>query len=266
MNPIRRRPLPFVLAASEHGTLIVNRNDYRMADTVRGYGVGFQILNTSVFDPEEVNDVLALLNFRRQFFGAGVVAIDCGANIGVHTIEWAKLMHEWGTVIAIEAQERIFYALAGNIAINNCFNATAINAAIGSAVGTMRIPKPNYSKPSSFGSLELKQNNKNEFIGQEISYAPEHCQQIAVVSVDGFNLPRLDFIKIDVEGMELEVLEGARQSITLHKPQMLIEAIKSDKKAITDFLETNGYEYFQAGINILAIHGSDPTREQVKQV
>jgi FkbM family methyltransferase len=51
------------------------------------------------------------------------VAIDCGANIGTHTIEWAKKMTGWGAVIGIEAQERIFYALAGNIAINNCFNA-----------------------------------------------------------------------------------------------------------------------------------------------
>jgi len=265
MSPIRR-PLPFVLAASGHGTLIVNRNDYKMLDAGRGYGVGFQILNSSFFDPEEVNDVLALLDFRRQFFGDGVVALDCGANIGVHTIEWAKFMHGWGAVMAIEAQERIFYALAGNVAINNCFNATVINAAIGSATGSMHIPRPDYLKPSSFGSLELKQHEKNEFIGQAVSYDPEHCHQVPVVSVDAFNLARLDFIKIDVEGMELDVLEGARQSIALHKPQMLIESIKSNKDEIIDFLGNNGYEYFEAGINILAIHRSDPACEQVRRL
>ena len=49
-----------------------------------------------------------------------------------------------------------FYALAGNIAINNCFNARAINAAVSSTCGTMRIPSLDYRKPASFGSLELK--------------------------------------------------------------------------------------------------------------
>ena len=47
--------------------------------------------------------------------GDGVVAVDGGANIGVHTIEWATAMTGWGSVIAIEPQERIYYALAGTL-------------------------------------------------------------------------------------------------------------------------------------------------------
>ena len=77
-----------------------------------------------------------ILALRRRHYGEGVLAIDCGANIGVHTIEWAKAMTGWGSVLAIEAQERIYYALAGNIAINNCFNAFAIHAAVSSESGT----------------------------------------------------------------------------------------------------------------------------------
>jgi hypothetical protein len=45
------RKLAFVLASSNHGTMIVNRFDYRMVDSQRGYGVGFQILNAACFDP-----------------------------------------------------------------------------------------------------------------------------------------------------------------------------------------------------------------------
>ena len=44
-------------------------------------------------------------------------------------------MTGWGIVIAIEAQERIYYALAGNLALNNCFNARAIHAAVSTAPG-----------------------------------------------------------------------------------------------------------------------------------
>src|SRR5262249_55131898 len=105
-NP--KRKIAFVLAASDHGTMIVNRVDYRMVDERGGIGVGFQILEKASFDALEVDMALSLLGLRRKYFGDGVLAIDCGANIGVHTIEWANRMHGWGEVVAIEAQERVF--------------------------------------------------------------------------------------------------------------------------------------------------------------
>ena len=49
-----RRPLPFVLASSDHGAMIVNRNDFRMTDAKNGYGVGHQIFETSSFDGQEI--------------------------------------------------------------------------------------------------------------------------------------------------------------------------------------------------------------------
>ena len=252
------RPLPFVLVASNHGTLIVNRNDYRMVDSNRGYGVGYQILNTGSFDPQEVGFVTALLTARRTGFGDGVVAVDCGANIGVHTVEWAKHIHGWGRVIAFEAQERIYYALAGNIAINNCLNAMAHWAAVGSESRQIRIPVPDYQVPSSFGSLELKEG-KNEFIGQQIDYSDAATQAIEQKTIDSLGLDRMDLVKIDVEGMELDVLEGARETIARCKPVMVIEIIKTDAAAVNALLKKWGYQIFPLGINILAVHDSDPT-------
>src|SRR5260370_10567151 len=125
MNHPHRR-IGFVLAASDYGPLIVNRFDRHINKDGSGYGVGYEILGTSTYASEEVALVTGLLGVRRQHFGDGVVAIDCGANIGVHTIEWAKTMTAWGSLLAIEAQERIFYALAGNIAITTCVNASAV--------------------------------------------------------------------------------------------------------------------------------------------
>ena len=217
-----QRKLAFVLASSSHGTMIVNRLDYRMVNAESGYGVGFQILETASFDPAEVKLAVELLAARRRHHGDGVLALDCGANIGVHTIEWASAMTGWGSVLAIEAQERIYYALAGNIAINNCFNAMALHAAVSSEAGVMKIPNPNYMVPSSFGSLELRQRANNEFIGQAINYT-ENTAEIRKVALDEFNLPRVDFIKLDVEGMELEALEGADKTIKSSRPILLIE-------------------------------------------
>jgi FkbM family methyltransferase len=149
-NPPRK--LAFVIAATDHGTMIVNRFDeVRLADN-SGFGVGFQLFDTASYDQSDVTMLLTVLDLRRRYHGDGVVAVDCGANIGVHTVEWAKHMASWGVVVAIEAQERIYYALAGNLAINNCFNARAIHAAVTSAPGTMKIPNPNYLAPASFGT------------------------------------------------------------------------------------------------------------------
>jgi FkbM family methyltransferase len=263
-NPERK--IAFVLAASDHGTVIVNRFDYRLIDQHGGIGVGFQILEKGVFDPQEIDTALSILGLRRRYFGDGVVALDCGANIGVHTIEWAKRMHGWGEVIAIEAQERVFYALAGNIALNNCFNARAIHAAIAAEIGVMQVPTPDYLRPGSFGSLELRKRDNTEFIGQPIDYAEDKATEINRITIDSLRLPRVDFIKIDIESMEIEGIEGASTTLTNSTPVLLVEAIKSDKAALRKMLEDRGYRIFEMGINLLAIHQTDKTLTHVQQL
>jgi FkbM family methyltransferase len=256
------RTIGFVLTATEHGTMILNRFDYhRTADGA--YGVGHQLLGNAIYEPFEIGNAVRLLAARRAHFGDGVVAIDCGANIGVHTLEWARSMSGWGSVIAIEAQERIFYALAGNIALNNCFNARAIFGAVAATDGTMRVPTPNYLAPGSFGSLELKQTKTNEFIGQAIDYNDDKLTEIRMLALDSLGLARLDLIKIDVEGMELDVLEGARQTIGRCLPIIVIERLKTNHDALVTALNAHGYRLLHRHMNILAIHPTDPSFEQV---
>lgn len=263
MRKSNLRPTAFVLVSTNHGSLLVNRHDYRIVQN-GAYGVGYQLLETSSFDQDEVDAAVRLLEMRRAHFGDGVVAIDCGANIGVHTVEWAQLMTGWGKVIAFEAQERIFYALAGNITLNNCFNARAIWAAVGAERGVIDVPVPDYFKPASFGSLEIRQTERTEFIGQEIDYSAENAQSTQMMAIDDLALTRLDFVKIDIEGMEMEALRGARRTIATCKPMMMIERIKSDESELREFLVGLGYGVYYMGINILAVHQDDPMSEQIK--
>jgi len=264
-NPPRK--IAFVLAATEHGTMIVNRFDYRLYDEGGGgFGVGFDILRDGSYALAEVDTALWLLSLRRKYFGDGVVALDCGANIGVHTVEWAKCVNGWGEVIAIEAQERVFYALAGNIALNNCLNARAIHAAVGAQIGTMRIPTPDYLSPGSFGSLELRQGERTEFIGQAVDYSDAAAVEIKMITIDSLGLARLDFLKIDIEGMELEALEGAAACLARCRPVLIVESMKSDKGKLYEALEKQGYRVFEAGINLLAIHTEDKTLGHFKRV
>jgi FkbM family methyltransferase len=225
--------------------------------------VGFFLLEGSSYEAHEGSIAMQLLALRRQHFGDGVVAVDCGANIGVHTVEWAKGMTGWGRVLAIEAQERIFYALAGNITINNCFNAYAIHAAVGAQQGTLRIPVPDYRAPASFGSLELRHSDATEFIGQKIDYSEQNLATIRMMTIDSLDLSRLDLIKIDVEGMEIEVLQGAKVALQRFLPIIIVERLKVPPDEITAVLASYGYEWFPLGLNFLAVHPNDPARQHI---
>lgn len=261
-EPLRK--IAFVLAPSDQGSLIVNRFDFRMVDSGRGIGVGFQLLEQGSYDPHEVATAVGLLALRRRYHGDGVVALDCGANIGVFTVSWARAMAGWGSVIAIEAQERLFYALAGNIALNNCFNARAIHAAVGATEGQLRIPVPDYLSPGTFGSLELRASTDAENIGQAIDYRDESLVPVRLLALDSLALPRLDLLKIDVEGMEIETLEGARQTIGRHLPVIVAERLKTPEAALDALLDSHGYRRFVSGLNIVAVHPSDPTVNHVR--
>lgn len=101
-----KRALPFVLVASNYGSMIINHLDRH--DTPQGsYGVGYQFLSQACFDLEEIDFCIHLLKLRKEYYGENVFAIDCGANIGAHTIKWAIEMTGWGGVLAFEAQESL---------------------------------------------------------------------------------------------------------------------------------------------------------------
>lgn len=263
-----KRPIAYVLAGTNHGTMIVNRNDGHQVRPGQGYGVGWQLLNSACFDADEVELALGLLGLRRHNFGAGVVAIDGGANVGVHTLEWARHMHGWGRVHAFEAQEYVFYALAGNIALNNCWNATARWCALGEQDGHIDVPEPDYLRAGSFGSLEVRHKPDTEYIGQDISYDAEDCVRTPMLAIDSMALERLDFLKLDVEGMEMEVLRGARATLQRCKPIVMAEMIKSDRAAMEQFLQDLGYHTITEGVglNMLGLHETDPSRHQLRRV
>ena len=257
MKDYIKRPIAFILSSTSHGVMIVNRFD-RMIVNEKIHGVGHQLLTKSFYDPKEVICVLQILHKRRQYYGDGVVAIDCGANLGVHTIEWAQEMTQWGEVISFEAQEHIFYALAGNVALNNLFNVRVKCAAVGKEIGQINVPKLNYFKQSSFGSLELKEIDSPQEIGQHIDRSEANSTQVQLKTIDSLDLERVDFIKMDIEGMELEALEGASATLKRCKPALLVETAKSGREKIYGFLKSHDYRLIKKKIAVYALHKDDP--------
>lgn len=243
--------IPFVLAASGHGPMIVSRFDRH--DAVSGsYGVGQQILDRGEYDRQEIELIQIELDKLRVSRGNDLVMVDCGANIGVMTIEIAKYLRGVGRVVGIEAQERLYYALCGNIALGNFFNASAVWAAASDKIGVLKIPQPNYFKPASLGSLELRRTPSTEYIGQSVSYAAKDLVSVRAVTIDSLGIPKLDFLKIDVEGMEIEALRGAEGLIVNFAPTIWVEHIKCGIEPIKEFLAPLKYEFTVIGMNILA--------------
>jgi FkbM family methyltransferase len=245
-------PLPFVLSATDQGAMIVSRLDWcRVGSTDQAYGVGASLLNQGSYDPEEIAVLIAVLHARRKARGDGVVVVDCGANIGVHTTCFARVMQGWGSVIAIEAQERVFYALAGNIALGNFFNARAIWAAVGDKFGVLNIPEPDYLRPASLGSFALLRPADGGDTGQEIDYSRDTAT-VRGMTIDSLVLQRCDLIKIDVEGMEPAVLRGASETIAHCRPAVFVETMKGDRDAIlTEF--PDGYEFNDMSNGVLGL-------------
>lgn len=245
------RSLPFVLLSTDHGTIITSRLDWQE-------GYGNMLFDRGSYEPFQIGCILDLLDLRRKHYGDGVFALDCGAHIGIQTVEWARHMTGWGHVVAFEAQQRLFYAVAGNIAINNCFNAEAYNLAIADRPGVLTIPALDYFKTARFGGLELKPTGRTENIGQAYEYGASSNVQVHAASIDSMDLARVDLIKLDIEGMEIDGLRGAAKMLANQKPILVLEIIKSDVNALGALLMEAGYKLYRLGnIDMLAVHADD---------
>ena len=258
MLPEQRKAV-FILAATHQGTMILNRMDWKDEGSESAAGVGVELLETGAYQSGEVDTAVGILELRRKYFGSGVVAIDGGANIGVHTIEWAKAMHSWGKVAAFEPQERLYYALAGNIALNNCGNAVAMHAALDAKSGMMTMPIPNYNAPANFGGLNLRGAID---IGQKVT----DSAPVRTIAIDDLGLDRLDLLKLDVEGMEMEALAGAQKTIAEFLPVLMVEWIKVDKDELIAWTAEYGYEAFAFGQNLVFVHRLDKTLDHVRHL
>lgn len=151
------------------------------------------------------------------------VCIEVGSNIGGHAIPLSKICNE-GRVYCFEPQRAIFHVLCGNLAINNCLNVTARHQGVGSTTSIIQVEVSDYSTSWNYGSFSLAKG----FSSEDKFKGSVRREDVEVVSLDNdpeiSSLSKVDFIKIDAEGFETEVLKGAQQIILKHKPDLFIEA------------------------------------------
>ena len=233
------------IVKSHQGLFIINAFDE---------GVGWQLRTRGACDAPQ----MALLELLGRAACAGAVVLDIGANIGVTSAVLARAIGRGGRVHAFEPQRAMFHMLAGNMALNGIDQVVCNCIAVGAAPGVARLPRLDYRAPAIFGSVELNRDQQSDARQQA---RDNEFEQVPMTSIDALGLPRVDLIKIDVEGMEHEVLEGARVTIARDHPLMYVEHLKCDKRTLALTLMTAGYRLFDVPGNFVCIPAGlpDPT-------
>jgi FkbM family methyltransferase len=169
--------------------------------------------------------------FLRQLIGPGMTVVDVGANIGVLTVPFARLVSPSGKVIAFEPQRIIYQMLCGNLALNALDNVVAYNMAVGRVAGTIAVPPVDYTQAGNFGGVSVS--------------AAAVGETVPLTTIDSLAVPRCDFMKIDVEGMELDVLEGARNTLQRFRPRLYVENDRAEKSpALIEHLLALDYQLY----------------------
>lgn len=152
----------------------------------------------------------------------GDLVIDAGANLGALTLPLARRVGATGGILAFEPQRLIFQMLCANLALNEITNVQAVNAALGQAKGVVAVAASNLAEAGNFGGLG---------VGGNLGLGGNHAGRAAITTIDSLNLTRLDLIKADVEGMEADVIEGARATIARLRPKLYLENDRAAKSA-----------------------------------
>lgn len=153
-----------------------------------------------------------------QLLSPGDTVAEVGANIGAHTVHLAQLVGPSGRVLAFEPQRVVFQILCANIVLNETFNVRTFNAGSGDVAGTLKLPEIDYAaQGSNFGAFSL--------------LGVTEGTDVPIIPLDTLDLPALRLIKIDVEGMEAQVIRGAAAQIRRHRPLLYVENDRRDKSA-----------------------------------
>jgi FkbM family methyltransferase len=172
-----------------------------------------------------------------------MVILDIGTNIGTHTLAFAKFPFPNVEVHGFEAQREIFYMLAGTISLNNLSNVYCHNFAVSNVSGMqLDIPKVDYSVKANFGSYELERAPKSWT--SEDMYVAGFTESIKSIRIDDMGLTDVKLIKIDVEGMEDKVIEGAEATIDANRPVIFFETFKTNLDPILKNLSSKSYAIF----------------------
>ncbi len=180
---------------------------------------------------EKIEPELSNLN---HFLMTGDVFIDVGANSGMYTLKAASLVKDSGLVLGIEPVTEVLFILEKSVRLNKFKNIRLRNICVGEK-NSERTFWINHNQPNS-SSISVK-------VGEAESTS------VLTVTLDDLvkweNLERVDYLKIDAEGAESEILEGAKLVIERFRPiiqfEEIVNSVHYDFEDYTVFKAENSF-------------------------
>jgi len=177
-----------------------------------------------------------------KFVRPGDVVLDIGANVGSHTIAFGRMVGDEGRVLAVDGQRRASEVLTLNILLNGQNNITRIEGLVGCGDAVVRLATGAKTPANNLGCVSF-----HDIIARSnaASAARTLGLPVPLFTVDSLELSACRLMKIDVEGMELDVISGAAETITQHKPVIYFEQANGSNFAkIYNFLNNAEYKLF----------------------
>ncbi len=175
--------------------------------------------------------------FVYDFLKPGDTLIDVGANIGCVTVAGALAVGETGHVISVEPHPQTFSHLKKTVAINHCTNVTCLNTAMGAEAGVVNFTD------------EPRKDDNNCVALQAEAGIRVPCVTLASL-VEEHSISKIAVMKIDVEGFEMQVLQGAEailnkvDSIYIEVLEHALQKFGSCSAAVIKLLQSHGFRCF----------------------
>jgi len=160
-------------------------------------------------------------------------------------------------VIGIEPDAENCVALRGNIDRNRLHNVVVFHGAVSPQPALLAMAR---RSPGNSGTVAVVSDRPAPGTG---SYWIGSVPLQDLLNALAQPKARPVLIKIDVEGMEIEAIEGAADTLVRCRPAVMVEWFKSDQPRLREALENHGYRVFDMGLNLVAVHTDDRTLTDV---
>ena len=164
-----------------------------------------------------------------RYLRPGDVAVDIGANVGTTTLPMSREVGAKGKVLAFEPQPLVAHCLATSLILNEVSNVRVLSVAVSQRAGFAKMNFNAGGDAGNFGSTALSLDG----------------DIVPTIALDDMQIDRLALLKIDVEGHEWEIFQGAEGTIDACRPVVYFEAKRlPGTVASIEFLQEHGYRCY----------------------
>ncbi len=167
----------------------------------------------------------------RQHVRPGMIVIDAGAHVGEYTVRFSKAVGAAGSVHAFEPDPRVYPVLTRNVAKCSLGNVVANNLAIGGTEGVQ--------------GFVLGKDPTGSGLGRSEGTVATGKLDVRVTTIDAYvrsqKIARVDLVKLDIEGAEVEALNGARRVLEEMRPKCIFVECHGSYDEVVDILKDCRY-------------------------